>query len=88
MTVYLLITFYLVMAASALLVEGLFALLHLVPHGARRGFADQGISFNYATVLNILFAGAGLGLYILCARTGGPKMMREMASGHGAHQHH
>lgn len=85
MTWYLAITFYLVMVASALLVEGLFAMLHLVPQGVRHGLAEEGIRFNYTTILNILFAALGLGLYILYARTGGPKMMREMADSHGEH---
>ena len=88
MTWYLAVTFYLVMVASALLVEGLFAMLHLVPQGVRHGLAEEGIRFNYTTMLNILFAALGLGLYILYARTGGPKMMREMAGGHGEHLRH
>ena len=82
MTAYLLVSFYLIMVASALLVEGLFAVLHLVPAGARHGLAEEGIRFNYTTVLNLLFAASGLGLYIVYARTGGPKKMREMECGH------
>lgn len=89
MTLYLLITFYLVMVTAALSVEGLFALMHLVPHGARHALGDQGISFNYTTVLNLMFAAIGIGLYVLYVRTGGPKMMRQMQSGgHGAHHCH
>ncbi len=85
MSVYLLITFYLVMVAAALLVEGLFTLLHLLPQGSRQGLTEQGISFNYTTVLNILFGALALGLYVAYARTGGPEMMREMEGGHCSH---
>jgi uncharacterized membrane protein YraQ (UPF0718 family) len=87
MSVYLLATFYLVMVAAALLVEGLFALLHFLPKGLRHGLTEQGISFNYTTVLNVLFGALALGLYVAYARTGGPEMMREMKVGHCA-QHH
>ncbi|HEY3852279.1 MAG TPA: permease [Steroidobacteraceae bacterium] len=85
MSVYLLATFYLVMVAAALMVEGLFALLHLLPQGPRHGLTEGGISLNYTTVLNILFGALALGLYVAYARTGGPQMMREMEGGHCAH---
>jgi hypothetical protein len=89
MTVFLVITFYLAMVGAALIVEGLFALIHQIPQGTRHGFADQGISLNYTTVLNVLFAALAVALAITFARTGGPQMMREMeGGGHCAHHHH
>ncbi len=89
MTVFLAITFYLAMVSAALIVEGLFALAHLIPHGERHGFAEQGISLNYTCVLNVLFAVLAGALALIFARTGGARMMKEMQSGgHGAHQAH
>ncbi len=89
MTVFLASTFYLSMVGAALLVEGVFALLHLIPQGMRHGIADQGIRLNYTTVLNALFAVLAIALVIAFFRTGGPKMMKEMEGGeHGGHHHH
>ena len=89
MTVFLATTFYLAMVGAALIVEGLFALFHQIKQGTRHGFADQSISFNYTTVLNVLFAVLALALAITFTRTGGPAMMKKMASGGPcAHHHH
>jgi hypothetical protein len=77
------VTFYLVMVAAALIVEGLFAVLHAVPQGARRGFGSEGISLDYTTILNIIFGLASTALCVEYARTGGPQMMREMEGGKG-----
>ena len=78
MTVFLGVTFYLAMVGAALLVEGLFALLRWTPQGARHSIAAQGISLNYTTVLNAVFAAVAAVLLVVFARTGGPAMMREM----------
>jgi uncharacterized protein len=94
MTLYLLITFYLVMVAAALIVEGGFSLFHLVPRGVRASLQDTGIRGNYTSYLNVLFAALAAGLYITYRRTGGPQMMRAMAQGpgegddHVQHHHH
>jgi uncharacterized membrane protein YraQ (UPF0718 family) len=88
MTLYLLVTFYGVMVAAALLVEGLFNLLHLIPHGKRVGIEEQGISLNYTSILNAVFVLTAIGLYVTYRRTGGPKMMREMEGNHDAHHDH
>ena len=89
MAVFLASTFYLSMVGAALLVEGVFALLHLIPQGMRHGIADQGIRLNYTTVLSALFAVLAIALVIAFFRTGGPKMMKEMEGGeHGGHHHH
>ena len=86
MTVFLAITFYFAMVGAALLVEGFFTLLHLIPQGERHGFAERGISWNYTSVLNGVFAVLAVALAVIFARTGGAKMMKEMRSGgHGAH---
>jgi uncharacterized protein len=87
MAVVLVVMFYLAMVGAALLVEGSFALLHQIPHGTRHGIAEQGIRLNYTSVLNVLFAGVALVLFVIFARTGGPQMMRDMEGGHHEHAH-
>ena len=79
---YLFMTFYFSMVAAALLVEGLFTAVHWLPQGNRAGFSDQGIHWNYTTILNVLFGVTAIVLTVIYYRTGGPKMMRNMESGH------
>lgn len=89
MTVFLAVTFYIVMVAAALIVEGLFTLLHAVPQGQRHGLGAGGIHLNYTMILNVLFGLLSIGLYVVYARTGGPQMMRAMEGGsHHAHHGH
>src|SRR3989449_1578686 len=53
---FLLVTFYATMAAAGLIVDLLFKLLGLEPTGARHAkVTDAGASWNYTTVLNIVF---------------------------------
>jgi uncharacterized protein len=79
MAIYLLVTFYVTMVVAALLVEGLFSLLHLVPHGPRRVIVAAGsIQLNYTTILNGIFAVIAFALGMLFVRTGGTKMLRNM----------
>jgi hypothetical protein len=60
-----------VMVAAALIVEGLFAMLHVLPHGVRRGAALPSITLNYTTVLNGLFGVLSIGLDVVHRRSGG-----------------
>ncbi len=78
MAIFLGITFYVVMVAAALLVEGLFTAFRLVPQGVRHGLGEQSIHLNYTTVLNVLFGFLALALFTIFVRTGGTKMMRDM----------
>ncbi|MEO6138579.1 MAG: permease [Luteimonas sp.] len=85
MTVFLFITFYIVMVLAALAVEGIFTLLHWVPTQRGNAVAMANISFNYTTVLNMVFALAAIVFTIVFFRSGGPMMMRMMKDGsHGA----
>jgi len=84
--------FYVAMAGAWYLVEIVFGLLGLVP--AKRGAAvlEAAITWNYTTVLNILFLALTAVLVWRFLRTGGPKMLRMMAApmadGGHAHAHH
>ena len=90
MTAFLAVTFYIAMVAAALVVETLFQLLGWVPHERHTAIVDAAITFNYTTVLNIVFGIVFVALGIVFFKTGGPKMMRMMEGGeheHGAHGH-
>ncbi|MFM0142494.1 permease [Paraburkholderia sp. RL18-085-BIA-A] len=90
MTTFLAVTFYLAMVAAALVVEGLFQVLGWVPTERHTAVVDAAITFNYTTVLDVIFAAVFTVLMFVFFRTGGPEMMRMMESGphnHGGHGH-
>jgi len=78
-----------VMVLAALAVEGIFALLHWVPTARSASVAMAHISLDYTSLLDMIFAVLAVPLSVMFLRTGGPKMMRMMASGgHGKLHHH
>jgi uncharacterized protein len=93
---FLLATFYVSMAAAALVVELLFQSLGLVPARGGARAVEATITFNYTTVLNVLFLALAAMLVTRFMRTGGPAMLRAMNapaasqpdSAHDAGHHH
>jgi uncharacterized membrane protein YraQ (UPF0718 family) len=81
MMLFLLATFYAAMAAAGLIVDLIFKALGLEPTGARHAkVTDAGVSWNYTTVLNIIFltlAAVLVARYFL--RGGGIAMLRMMS---------
>jgi uncharacterized protein len=75
---FLFVTFYVAMAAAALIVEVIFGLLGLVPteHSAR--VVEASITWNYTTWLNIAFLALAGRLAWRFLTTGGPHMLRMM----------
>jgi YHS domain-containing protein/uncharacterized membrane protein YraQ (UPF0718 family) len=65
LTARILIAFWAVMAAGGLIVEGLFSLLGLIPHGRPKMVAPSHFQWNYTTFLNIAFLVIAVGLYWL-----------------------
>lgn len=86
MTAFIAVTFYIAMVAAALVVEILFQVLRWVPHERHTAIVDAAITFNYTTVLNLVFGAVSVVLTVVFFRTGGPEMMRMMES--GEHGHH
>lgn len=70
--------FYIAMAASALAIELLFKALGLIPSQRSAWIVDTSISFNYTTVLNIIFLAIAAILLVRFFKTGGPKMLAHM----------
>jgi len=71
--------FYCAMAVAALIIEFLFSVLGLIPHQRNAQIVESSVSFNYTTVLNIVFLGIAVFLVVRFLRTGGPKMLAHMS---------
>ena len=83
---FILGTFYVSMAAAALLVEFVFFWLGLIPPAGGARISELAISLNYTTVLNVVFlvlAGALVWRFMV---TGGPSMLRTMSAPDAGHQ--
>ena len=70
--------FYIAMVGAALIVEFLFQGLGLIPQHRAARIVETSITFNYTTVLNIVFLAVAVFLVVRFLRTGGPKMMAHM----------
>ena len=80
MATYLLVTFYLTMAAAGYVVEIVFGLLGLVPEERNANVTEASIHLNYTTVLNVVFLLLAASLIARFLRTGGPAMLRMMGN--------
>jgi uncharacterized membrane protein YraQ (UPF0718 family) len=93
MAAFLFVTFYVAMAAVGLIVEFAFDALGLIPAEHNAKVVHTSITWNYTTVLNILFLMLAAILVWRFLRTGGPAMLRTMyaasaSTGHAAHSAH
>ena len=78
MMLFILWTFYLTMAAAGYLVEIIFGLLHLVPTTRNAQVLEPHISWNYTSVLNLIFLAMAAILLWRFFRTGGRQMLGMM----------
>lgn len=85
---YILVTFYITMAAAGYVVEALFAALGIIPHDRTVTAITEGVSWNYTTILNIIFLAIALLLVIRFVRTGGQAMLRMMKMPEHGMDHH
>jgi uncharacterized membrane protein YraQ (UPF0718 family) len=74
----LFVVFYASMSLAALIVEYLFAALHLIPEHGHAAIMQESIRWNYTTILNIVFLAISALTLIRFFRTGGPAMLRMM----------
>jgi uncharacterized membrane protein YraQ (UPF0718 family) len=77
-TALIVIVFYLAMAVAALIVEFIFQLFRLIPHQRAAQIVEMSITFNYTTVLNIIFLAIAAFLVVRFLKTGGAKMLAHM----------
>jgi len=85
---YILVTFYATMAIAGYVVELLFGALDIVPTDRRIEVMTHGPSWNYTTVLNIVFLAVAVVLGWRFLSTGGPMMLRMMNQPAEAMEHH
>jgi uncharacterized membrane protein YraQ (UPF0718 family) len=89
MAAFVAVTFYLSMVVAGYLVELIFGGLGLVPSPDSARIPDEGVRWNYTTVLNIAFLLLAAVLVTRFARTGGRGMLRMMGgSPEAEHEHH
>ena len=75
---HLLGTLYVTIAAAGYIVEVVFGALRIIPTTRTVSAIDEGPSWNYTTVLNIVFLVVAAALVVRFLRTGGPAMLRMM----------
>lgn len=78
MALYKFITFYIAMVGAGYIVEVLFGWLKLIPTTRNATVLEASISWNYTTVLNILFIGLSIFLIARFIRSGGLRMLKHM----------
>ena len=82
---FLLVIFYVSMAAAALLVEFIFGMMHLIPNHRNTAIVTESVRWNYTSWLDLGFLAVALLLTIRFFRTGGPEMLRMMRGSGGGH---
>ena len=75
---FLLVTFYVAMVTAALVVELVFQAVGLVPEERTAKIVEASVTWNYTTVLNIIFLGLAALFLWRFVRTGGLPMLRMM----------
>jgi hypothetical protein len=81
---FLLATFYAAMVAAGLIVEVLFGALGLIPTQRAAKVVEASVTWNYTTILNLVFLALAAVLAVRFLRTGGPAMLK-MMSGPASH---
>jgi len=87
---FLFVTFYVAMAAAALIVDLIFGSLALIPSERQARVVEASIAWNYTTWLNLAFLILAALLISCFLKTGGPAMLRMMnrPADHGSAHHH
>jgi uncharacterized membrane protein YraQ (UPF0718 family) len=75
---FLLASFYATMVAAGLLVELLFGAVGLVPDERAAKVVEASVTWNYTTILNLIFLTLAAVLVMRFLRTGGPAMLKMM----------
>lgn len=88
MTAFLFVTSYAAIVAAGLAIEFLFDAVDLIPDERRAKVIEASVTFNYTTVLNIIFLLVSTVLVVRFLRTGGPGMLRMMNPKKSSHAGH
>lgn len=76
------------MVLAGYIVEFTFGGLGLIPAECTAKVTEAGISWNYTTVLNIIFLLLAAALLAWFFRTGGGAMLKMMGGSPDSHEHH
>jgi uncharacterized protein len=79
--------FYAAMIIAGYIVEFVFGAVGLIPAKRSARVSVQAISWNYTTILNIVFLLLALALLVRFFRTGGLSMLKTMGGSPGDHEH-
>lgn len=81
---------YIAMVLAGYLIEGIFQLLRLIPDERNAKVLEASISFNYTTVLNIIFLIITALVLVRFFKTGGKEMLKMMSkpADSSQHEHH
>ena len=92
MAAFITASFFAAMVAAAYVIEFVFGGLGLIPHERTADVAEADITWDYTTILNIVFLGVAALLVLRFMRTGGVPMLKMMGGGpddvEQAHDHH
>jgi uncharacterized protein len=88
MMLTLLAVFYAAMAASAYIIEFTFGALGLIPTQRHAHVTQTAITWNYTTILNIIFLLLAAALLIRFFRTGAGPMLKMMGGSPAQPEHH
>jgi uncharacterized protein len=80
--------FYAAMVLAGYIVELVFGGLGLIPQTRHAKVSEQGIQWNYTTILNIIFLLLAAALLARFFRTGGAAMLKTMGGSPDAPHHH
>jgi hypothetical protein len=80
--------FYATMVAGGYIIEFTFGGLGLVPAERAAKVTGTGITWNYTTILNIIFLLVAAALVARFVRSGGAPMLKAMGGGPAGHEHH
>jgi uncharacterized membrane protein YraQ (UPF0718 family) len=78
MTAFLFVTFLISMVAAGYVIEFLFGAIGLIPDERSARVIEASVTWNYTTVLNIVFLILGGVFVVRFLRTGGPDMLKMM----------
>jgi hypothetical protein len=81
-------TFYAAMVIAGYIIEFLFGGLGLIPAARAAKVTAEGVSWNYTTILNIIFLLLAAALLVRFFRSGGRPMLKMMGGSPDAHDHH
>ena len=88
MMLVLLAIFYATMVLAGYVIEFLFGGLGLIPTERTAAIAEEGIRWNYTTILNIVFLVLAAALVLRFFRSGGGAMLRMMGGRPDEQDHH